>query len=132
MYTKDFLVDNGTNWHTIEAVREGFPQSNVVPPLAFIVEPIDSVDTGTLVVPTENEKVFGILNLVCEEETNSLKRLLPTVNVVPKEEIVAFWRELAIFKQPKQVVVLPVDVTTDLDWCLKFEEDGLRHEHLSS
>jgi hypothetical protein len=38
----------------------------------LVVEPVDPVDTGTLVITSEDEKVFRVLDLVCQEQTNSL------------------------------------------------------------
>jgi hypothetical protein len=38
----------------------------------LVVEPVDPIDTGTLVVTSEDEKVFRVLDLVCQEQTNSL------------------------------------------------------------
>ena len=38
----------------------------------LVVEPVDPVDTGTLVVTSEDEKVFRVLDLVCQEQTDGL------------------------------------------------------------
>jgi hypothetical protein len=40
--------------------------------------------------------------------------LLASVDVIAQEEVVCFWREPAIFEQTEEVIVLAVDVTTDL------------------
>ena len=50
MHGKDLLVNARSNRQTVEAISEGFPEFNVVPPLAFIVKAIDSVDRSTFVV----------------------------------------------------------------------------------
>lgn len=41
--------------------------------LTFIVEAVDSVDAGTLVVATEQEEVLGVLDLVRKKETDRLE-----------------------------------------------------------
>lgn len=51
MHTKNFLVDQGRDWETVEAVSEHFPEFNSVAALAFVVETINTVDRGALVVP---------------------------------------------------------------------------------
>ncbi len=79
-------------------------------PLTFVVEAIDAVNTGTLVVPSEQEEVFRVLDLVGEEEADGLQRLLPAVHVVPQEKVVGLWREATVLKQPQEVRVLAVDV----------------------
>ena len=66
MHCENLLVNDGCNWETIEAVREGLPQLDIVPALAFVVEPVDSIDGGALVVATQDEEVLRILDLVCQ------------------------------------------------------------------
>jgi hypothetical protein len=73
--------------------------SRVIAQLTFIIEAIDSVYTCTLVVAPENEKVFGVFDLVGEEETDSLERLLPPIDIVTKEKVVCFWWEPAILEK---------------------------------
>jgi hypothetical protein len=63
MHAQDLLVDAGTDRHTIEGVAEGLPELDVVAALAIIVEPVDSGNTGTFVVPTKGEEVFRVLVL---------------------------------------------------------------------
>lgn len=81
--------------------------------LTLIVEAVDAVDAGTLVVPTEQEEVLGVLDLIGQQQADGLQRLLAPVYVVPQEEVVALWREAPVFKQPQKVVVLAVDITCD-------------------
>ena len=50
MHTNDFFVNNRANGHHIEAVAECFPELQVVPSFAFIVETIYSIDGRTFVV----------------------------------------------------------------------------------
>jgi hypothetical protein len=76
----------------------------------FVVKAVNSVDGGALVVAAKDEKVFGVLDLVCEEKTNGLERLFASIDIVAEKEVVCFWGEAAIFKQTEEVVVLAVDV----------------------
>ena len=62
-------------------------------------------------VAAEDEEVFGVLDLVGEEEADGLETLFPAVDVVAEEEIVGFWREPAVLEQPQKVVVLSVDIS---------------------
>lgn len=156
VHGENLLVNDCRNWQAIEAVSEGLPKLDVVPPLALIVEAVDSVDGSALVVPAEDEKVLRVLDLVCKEQANGLERLLATVHVVAEEQVVGFGRESAILEQTQEVVVLSVDIAanlgqcqshlhgpkgprerpwhrrdTYLDWSLKLQEDGLRDENLT-
>jgi hypothetical protein len=79
--------------------------------LTLVVEPVDPVDGCALVVATKNEEVLRVLDLVGQQQADGLERLLASVDVVSKEEVVGFGRESAVFEQSEEVVVLPVDVT---------------------
>jgi hypothetical protein len=62
-------------------------------------------------VAAKDEKVFGVLDFVCEEKTNGLERLFASIDIVAQKEVVCFWGKAAILKQTEEVVVLPMDVT---------------------
>lgn len=63
VHAEDLLVDEGGDGEAVEAVGEGLPEADVVAPLALVVEPIDAVDRGALVVAAEQEEVLGVLDL---------------------------------------------------------------------
>ena len=128
VHGEDLLVDDGRDREAVEAVGEGFPELDVVPALALVVEAVNSVDGRALVVATKDEEVLRVLDLVGEQEADGLKRLLASVDVVTQEEVVGLGREPAVLEQPEQVVVLPVDVTADLDRRLELEKDRLAEE----
>ncbi len=98
--------------------------------LTFIVEAVDPVDAGALVVAPEQEEVLRVLDLVGEQQADGLQRLLAAVDVVPEEEVVGLGREAAVLEEPQEVVVLPVDVAADLERRLQLQEDGLGQEDL--
>jgi hypothetical protein len=114
VHGEDLLIDDGSDGQAVEAVGESLPQLDVVSSLALIVETVDAVDRGALVVTAENEEVLRVLDLVCEEQADCLQRLLATIDVVTEEEVVGLWGEAAIFEEPQQVVVLAVDISADL------------------
>lgn len=114
VHGENLLVNDGGNGEAVEAVGEGLPELDVVSALALIVESINTVDRGALVVTAENEEVFGVLDLVGKEQANSLKGLLSTVDVVTEEQVVGLRGETTVFEQTEEIVVLTVDITTDL------------------
>lgn len=67
-------------------------------------------------VAPEQEEVLGVFDLVRQQQADGLQRLLPSVHVVAKEQVVGLWREAAVLKEPQQVCVLSVDVTWDGGW----------------
>jgi hypothetical protein len=115
VHGEDLLVNDGGNGKAVEAVGEGLPQLDVVSSLALIVETVDAVDRGTLVVTAEDEEVLGVLDLVGEEQANGLERLLATVDVVTEEEVVGLGRETTVLEQTEEIVVLAVNITADLE-----------------
>ncbi len=66
MHGKDLLIDDGGNGQAVEAVGKCLPQLDVVSSFALVVEAVNAVDGGALVVATEDEEVFGVLDLVRE------------------------------------------------------------------
>lgn len=132
VHGEDLLVDNSGDRKAVEAVSECLPELDVVSALALVVETIDTVDGGTLVVSSENEEVLRVLDLVCEQQADSLKRLLASVDVVTEEQVVGIGGEATIFKETEQIVVLSVNIAANLDGSLKLKQDGLRDENLTS
>jgi hypothetical protein len=102
VHGEDLLVNDGGNGQAVEAVGEGLPQLNVVSSLALIVETVDAVDRGTLVVTAEDEEVLGVLDLVGEKQADGLERLLATVDVVTEEEVVGLRRETTVLEQTQE------------------------------
>ena len=148
MHGENLFVDDSGDWEAVETIGESFPELDVVPALAFIVEAVNAVDRGAFMVASEDEEVFGVLDLVCKQEADGLERLLATVDVVTKEEVVGFRREPAVLEEAQQIVVLPVDIAADLakvstnawtlrqritylDGGLELEEDGLGDKNLT-
>jgi len=131
MHAKDFLINKSGNRETVEAVGERFPQFDVISALAFVVEAINTVNGGTLVVSSEQEEVLGVLDLVGEQQADGLETLLATVHVVTKEEVVGVGRESTILKKSQQVVVLTMYITADLDWRLQLQQNGLTDKDVS-
>lgn len=64
MHGEDFLVDDGCDWQTVEAVCECLPKLDVITSLALIVEAIDAVYRCAFVIAAKDEEVFWIFDLV--------------------------------------------------------------------
>ena len=63
MHAQNLLVYNCSDREAIEAIREGFPKLHVVSSFTFIIESVNSVNTGTLVIPSKQEEILRILDL---------------------------------------------------------------------
>ena len=66
MHSEDLLINDGGDGQAVETVGERLPQLDVVPPFALIVESVDTIDGRALVVSPQDEKVFRVLDLVCQ------------------------------------------------------------------
>ena len=78
--------------------------------LTFVIKAIYPIDTGAFVIAPEDEEVFGIFDLVSKKQADRLETLLPSINIIAKEEVVCFWWEPAVFEESQEVVILAVDV----------------------
>lgn len=78
--------------------------------LTFIIKSINSVDGGTLVVPSEKEEVFRIFDFVCQKKANGLETLLSSIDVVAKEEVIGLGGESTVLEQAQEILILAVDV----------------------
>ena len=111
MHAENLLVDQGSHGQTVEHITEYAPESDRVSSFALIVEAIDTIDLGALVIAAEQEEVLGVLDLVAQKQAHSLDRLLSTVDVVTQKQVVRFGRETSVLEDPQQVIVLAMHVT---------------------
>jgi hypothetical protein len=68
MHAEDFLVNQCGNRQTVKDIREDLPESDGVPAFALVVESINAVDLRALVIPTQQEEVLWVLDLVAHEK----------------------------------------------------------------
>jgi len=85
MHREDLLVNYGSDGQAIKAVGKCLPKLDVVSPLALVVEAINAVDGGTLVITTEDEEILWVFDLVCQQEADGLKRLLASIDIVSEK-----------------------------------------------
>ena len=72
MSAEDLVVNNRCYWQAIKAICECLPESNVKASLNLVIESVNSINASALVISTEKEEVFGVFDLVSEEETDRL------------------------------------------------------------
>ena len=70
MHAKDLLINDRTHWQTVENVRKDFPELDGVSSFTFVIKTVDAVNLGTLVIASQQEKIFWELNLVAEQQGN--------------------------------------------------------------
>lgn len=114
MHSENLLINNSGNGKAVETIGESFPQLNIVATLALIVETVDAVDGGTLVVTSQDEKVLRVLDFVGEQKADCLERLLASVYVVTQEEVIGLGRKTTVLKESEQVIILTMNIATNL------------------
>lgn len=114
VHCEDLFVDDGGDRQAVEAVGKCLPKFDVVSSFALVIEPVNAIDRCTLVIAAKDEEILGILDFVCKQQTDGLQRLLAAVDIISQEQVVSFRRKATVFEQAEQVVVLPMDVTTNL------------------
>ena len=110
VHAEDLVVDDGGDGEAVEAVGEELPEADAEAALALVVEAVDAVDGGALVVAPEQE-VVRVPDLVRQQQADGLDALLAAVHVVAQEQVVGRRRQAAVLEQPQEIRELPVDVT---------------------
>lgn len=62
-------------------------------------------------VAAKDEEVFGVFDLVGEEQADGLEALLASVHVVTQEQVIRIRREAPVLEQAQQIIILTVNVT---------------------
>lgn len=57
--------------------------------------------------------------------------MLAAIDVIAQEQVVRLRRKTTIFEETQQVVVLPMNIATDLQRRFQLQEDGLREKNLA-
>jgi len=115
MHTNNLIINNSRTRQTIKSVTELFPNFNRKTTAALVVETVDAVYAGALVVAAEDEEVFWVLYFISEEEADYFEGLFAAVDVVAEEEVVGFGGEASIFEQPKHIRILSMNIPTNFN-----------------
>jgi hypothetical protein len=75
VHADDLVVNDSSAGKAVEGVAELLPDLDGEAATALVVETVDTVDAGALVVASEDEEVLGVFNLVCDVEAEDFARL---------------------------------------------------------
>jgi hypothetical protein len=132
VHAKDLFIDNSSTREAVEAVGKSLPELDTKASFALVIKAVDPIDGGTLVVSTQDEEIFGVLDLVRQQQTDRLETLLATVHVITQKDVIGLGREAAVFKETQQIIILSVHVTADLDRSLQLEKHGLTDQKITT
>jgi hypothetical protein len=132
VHAKDLFIDNCSTREAVEAVGKSLPELDTEASFTLVVKAVNPIDRGTLVVSTQDEEIFGVLDLVRQQQTDRLETLLATVHVVAQKDVIGLGWEATVFKETQQIIVLTVDITTDLDRSFQLEKHGLTDQKITT
>ena len=87
MHAQYLVINERCNGQAVEAIGEYLPQPNIEPPLTFVIETVDSVDLRILMVPPQQENLFGVPDFVRQEQAYSLQALFASIDIVSEEYV---------------------------------------------
>ncbi len=96
VHTDNFIINDSCTRKTVEGIAERLPQLHAETTTTLIIESIYPVDTCALVVTSENEKIFRILDLIRKQKTDDFKRLFSSINVVSEKKIIGLQSDVGI------------------------------------
>ena len=99
MHADDLVVDDSAARQAIEGVTELLPHLNREATATFVVEAVNSVNAGALVISPQQEEVFGVLDFVREQQAYNFQRLLAAVNVISQEQVVSLRTRTKVMKK---------------------------------
>lgn len=108
--TEDTALDDRRQGQAVVAIDEGAPQLGRESPLALVVEPIEVVQAGALVVAAQQEKILRIPRLQGQQQGQRFDGLLAPVHIVAEEQIVRLWRISIRFEVAQHILELSVNV----------------------
>ena len=79
-------------------------------------------------VSPEDTNFLWVFYFEGEEKTDGFDALTSSIDVISKEEIWWFGREVAVFEESEHIVVLSMNISADFDGGIDFYEHGLFHE----
>jgi len=82
------------------------------------------------VISSQNEDFLWIFDLVGKEQTNGLDALSSSINIVTQEQVVWLGRKPSILEESEHVVVLTMNISTDFEGRLHFDQHGLAEEYI--
>lgn len=66
MHADNLIINYRSAWKAVESVAKLFPHFYREAPTAFIIKSVDTIDSGTFMVSSQEEEIFRILDFVRE------------------------------------------------------------------
>jgi hypothetical protein len=103
VHAQNLFIDEGSHREAVKTLGKYFPETNIEPTFALVVETINSINRRTFVVSPQQEKVLRVLNFISQKKADGLQTLLPAINIIPQEQIVGLGWKSTILKKPQKI-----------------------------
>ena len=111
MNTKDSTIDDCTKRHHIEGIIKSLPVFNSYFSPTFIIKSKESIDTGNLMISSEQKYILRELKFVAKEKHDSFKRHWAAINIITEKQIIYVSGVARHFEYVNKILKLPVDVS---------------------
>jgi hypothetical protein len=128
--TEKAMLDDSGERHTRERAAECLEDGNRVRLHHFCSKAVSARNLPQFVISAEEIELAGVFNVQCKEKEDTLKRELPSIDIIPEEEIIR--RNPVFSENADQIVQAPVDVAHDADGTVEMKDNWPFCEKLSS
>lgn len=128
MDTEETVIDETSQWETIECLHELLIDSLVVLDHCFSHEIVTVRHAPGLMIASEQEHFFGVIYFQCHYEGHHLHRVGSSIYVISKEENVTIELFLDVSnlgQHFEEIVILPMNIPHDCGWSFNAHEIGL-------
>ena len=85
MYAEDTITYYCGYWKTVKTINKGLPKPYRKSPFTFIIKSINLVKGRTLMITSQQKKVFRKFDFVRKQQSDCFDTKLSSVNVVTKK-----------------------------------------------
>ena len=73
MHADNLIINHSTTWQAVEGITKLLPHLDREAATALIIKAVNSIDPGTLVIASQQEKVLLIFNFLGKQKTDNFK-----------------------------------------------------------
>ena len=139
MHAHDLLIYQCHERHVVETIVKRLPEADLVPPFDLIEKAINTRDSLTFVVASQDNDRLWVPNFECEQKAYDFTALLASVDVVTHEQVahvigddvvtlVVLVFVIHFLKHVNQIYVLAVQVSEYFNWSFELNERFLVFE----
>lgn len=115
MHTEDSIIDECTDWETVEKVAEESPGSVVsVFSGDFLIESVGHGDISGLVITSKKCNLLRVFHFQAKEVFHCFNGVVTSVDEVADEDVFVVWELTTDLEKFQEVKKLSVDISADI------------------